>query len=252
MSNTGPDGKSPRDRDGELSIIEAVRRRQQAAQETRQKVAYPEHLRPCPDLILAHDPRHQRSEAIRALRTKLLLARDDSQQAGTFVVLSPTSGEGRSQLCAELAIAFAQLGRATLLVDADLRCPRQHALFGAHNQWGLAQALCEGEPPRLHGIQGVPDLALLTSGGTPTNPLELLSGDRFEHLVGVWQHDYEFIVIDTPPVTRYSDGLAIASVARRAIIVCRARSTSFKNLKEMTRHLAAAPTYVVGAVINRF
>jgi receptor protein-tyrosine kinase len=249
--NAGPDGQTPRDREADVSIIEAVRRRQ-AAQERQPRLWYPERLRPSDDLILAHDPGHPRSEAIRALRTKLLLARDNSPQAGTFVVLSPCHREGRSRLCAELAIAFAQLGRATLLVDADLRCPRQQGLFGAPNQWGLAQALGQGEPPRLYGIHGVPDLALLTSGEPPMNPLELLSGDRFEQLVRVWQQDYEFILIDTPPVTRFSDGLAIASVARRALVVCRTRSTSFKDLKEMTRHLAAAPTYVVGAVLNRF
>jgi protein-tyrosine kinase len=249
--SAGSDNQGSRERDSELSVIEAVRRPLQP-HDRRPLVGYPEHLRPCADLVVAHDPRHQCGEAIRALRTKLLLTRDNTQQAGTFVVLSACSGEGRSHLCAQLAIAFAQLGRATLLVDADLRSPRQHALFGAHNHWGVAQALCQGEPPRLRGIQGVPDLALLTSGGTPANPLELLSGGRFEELVNVWQRDYEFILIDTPPVTRYSDALAIASVARRALVVCRARSTSFKDLKEMTRHLAAAPTHVVGAVINRF
>jgi protein-tyrosine kinase len=249
--SAGADNQSG-ERDSERSLVEAVRRPLPPPQDRRPVVGYAEHLRPCADLVVAHDPRHQCGEAIRALRTKLLLTRDNTQQTGTFVVLSPCPGEGRSQLCAELAIAFAQLGRATLLVDADLRCPRQHALFGAHNHWGVTQALCQREPPRLRGIQGVPDLALLTSGGTPENPLELLSGDRFEALVNLWQRDYEFILIDTPPATRYSDALAIASVARRALVVCRARTTSFKDLKEMTRHLASAPTHVVGAVINRF
>src|SRR5215469_4355697 len=225
-----PDSQAPREPDSELSIIEAVRKRQM--QQTR--VWHTDHLRPSSELVLAHDAQHPRSEAIRALRTKLLLARDRSRESGTIAVLSPCSGEGRSQLCAELGIAFAQLGRHTLLVDADLRSPRQHVLFGAENQWGLAQTLCQGEPLRLHAVQGLEHLSLLTSGGAPLNPLELLSGDRFDNLMGAWQRDYEFVVIDTPPVTQYSDGLAIASVARRALIVCRAPVTSFRDLREMT------------------
>lgn len=243
-----PNMPSAREADSELSIVEAVRKRQTPPA----RAWHMDQVHPSTDLVLAYDSMHRRSEAIRALRTKLLLMRDRSRHSGTLAVLSPCAGEGRSYLCAELAIAFAQLGRHTLLVDADLRSPRQHRLFGTHNEWGLVQTLCQGEHPRLHGVHGVPYLSVLASGGTPPNPLELLSGDRFEHLLGAWQQDYEFLLIDTPPVTRYSDGLAIAALASRALIVCRAPVTSFKDLKEMTRHLAAAPTRVVGAVITRF
>jgi receptor protein-tyrosine kinase len=203
-------------------------------------------------LILAQDPQHPRSEVVRALRTRLLLTRDNSAQSGTFVVLSARPGEGRSILCAELAVAFAQLERRTLIVDADLRHPWQHALFSGPNLVGLAQALHRDEVPRIHGIEGIPHLALLTSGGTPPNPLELLSSDRLERLIRAWQREYEFIVIDTPPIGLYSDGLAIASAAGRALIATRAHATSFADLKELTRQLAVAPLRILGAVINRF
>jgi receptor protein-tyrosine kinase len=209
-------------------------------------------LSPCPELLQASQPRHPRSEAIRALRTRLLLARDDTHHAGMFAVMSPCAGEGRSQLCAELAIAFAQLGRTTLLIDADLRNPRQHRLFGEHNRSGLAQALHRNESPWIHGVSGIAPLALLTSGGVPTNPLELLSASRFEKIVTGCQRDFEFVVIDTPPATRYSDALAIAAVAGRVLIVTRARATSFTAVTEMVRQLAATSTHVAGAVINRF
>jgi len=243
-----PESQTPREPDGELSIIEAVRKRQ--IQQARAWQA--DQVCPSKALALAYDSRHRRGEAIRALRTKLLLVRDRTRESGALAVLSPCSGEGRSHLCAELAIAFAQLGSRTLLVDADLRWPRQHLLFATHNQWGLVQTLCHSEPPRVHGVQGLEHLSVLTAGAAPPNPLELLSGERFQQLVRSWQHDYEFVIFDTPPVTQYSDGLAIASAARRALIVCRAPVTSFKDLKEMTRQLAAAPTHVVGAVINQF
>jgi len=243
--NVEPGTPVPHAHDAELSVVETVTRRQP-------RLWHPDELKPGSELVLAHDAQHPHSEAIRALRTKLLLARDDSRHSGTLVVLSPSPAEGRSRLCAELAIAFAQLDRPTLLVDADLRNPRQHVLFGSPSAAGLAQALRHGDPPNVHGLHGLPKMALLLSGGTPTNPLELLSGDRFEQLVVGWQRDYEFVIIDTPPVTRYSDGLAIAAAARRALIVTRARATSFADLSEMTRQLASAPMHVVGAVINRF
>jgi protein-tyrosine kinase len=232
------------------SLIEAVLRRQ--SRDRKPTVWHTDHVKPTRELVIAHTVDHARSEKVRALRTKLLLGRQGTRQANVVTLLSPCAAEGRSRLCAELAIAFAQLGRATLLVDADLRHPRQHTLFGSDNQWGLAQALVHGEPPRLHGVEGVPDLALLTSGEVPGNPLELLSGDHFEQMVKGWHQDYEFVVVDTPPVTSYFDGLAVATRVKRVLVVSRAQVTSFKDLKEMSRHLAATPAKVLGAVINNF
>ncbi len=96
-----------------------------------------EMVKPGAQLILAHDPDNPRSEKIRALRTELLLLSEASSHANTIALLSASAGEGRSQLAAELAISFSQLGRRTLLVDADLRQPKQHILFGSSNDNGL-------------------------------------------------------------------------------------------------------------------
>ena len=127
------------------------------------------------------------------------------RDSGNVVALvSPGRGEGRSQLCAELAIAFAQLGRRTLLVDADLRHPRQHVLFTAENQWGLAQTLALGEAAYLHAVEGLPELAVLTSGTIAPNPLELVSHRRFERLISEMRRQYDFIVIDTPAISLYA------------------------------------------------
>lgn len=241
--NAGPDIQATDN--GELRLIEPLT-------ELRPRLWSAERLAPSTDLILAHRPMHPRSEAIRSLRTRLLLARDSSRHPGTFAVMSACAREGRSELCAELAIAFAQLGRATLLIDADLRNPRQHRLFGGQNRSGLAQSLNRNEPPWIYGVSGIPHIALMTSGGVPENPLELLSAGRFEQLVTACQRDYEFIVIDTPPGARYSDGLAIAAVAGRSLVVARACKTSYEHLTDLTRQLAATSAHVVGAVINRF
>jgi protein-tyrosine kinase len=235
--------------EGRGIIEEALRRRPG----TRELVVWEgERLRPGKDLILAHDSYNERSEAIRSLRTELLMRTNGRRGAGMFALLSPSGGEGRSQLAAELAIAFAQLGSRTLLVDGDLRKPRLHLLFGADNMIGLAQCLVDGSPPRLYGIEGIPQMALLTSGALPSNPLELLSGTRFERIVGEWRRNYEFVVIDTPPVSQFSDGLAVASVAGHVVVLGRTNSTSFHDLNELRRKVATTNAWIVGAVMSNF
>jgi protein-tyrosine kinase len=235
--------------EGRGIIEEALRRRPSSRELT---VWQGERLRPGKELILAHEPYCERSETIRSLRTELLMRTSGRRTQGLFAILSACSGEGRSQLAAELAIAFAQLGSRTLLVDADLRRPRQHLLFGADNSIGLAQSLVEGSPPRLYGIESLPQMALLTSGAPPPNPLELLSGNRFERTVSEWRRNYEFVVMDTPPVSRFSDGLAVASVAGNVVVVGRTNSTSFNMFNEMRRKLDTTNAWVVGAVMNSF
>ena len=203
-------------------------------------------------LALAHDPYNARSEQVRALRTELLLRSDGTDRANIVALLSPCAGEGRSQLAAELAISFAQLGRPTLLVDADLRHPQQHVLFGADNRRGLARAITEGSPIHPYATEGLPSLSLLTAGPVPPNPLELLSGSRFEELIEQWRDRYEFIVMDTAPIQQYSDGLAVATVVGRVVALSRACHTPYSHMKLMMRRLAATRSRILGAVVNHF
>jgi receptor protein-tyrosine kinase len=211
-----------------------------------------ETLQPAMQLIIAHDPDNPRSETLRRLRTELLLRTTGRRGAGIFALLSPCAREGRSQLAAELAISFAQLDRKTLLVDGDLRRPSQHELFGADNEMGLAQALGGDAGINLHSVQGLPKMAVLTSGGQPPNPVELLHGSRFERMIADWRRSFEFVVIDTPPISEFSDGLTIASAAGNVLVLGRAKATTFAALKEMRRHLEPVHARIVGAVINSF
>ncbi len=232
------------------SIVETAIRRQSRTREVT--VHHSGQVRPGRNLILAHEPDNPRSERIRALRTELLLLDDAAGKASVLALVSPCPGEGRSQLCAELAIAFSQLGRRTLLVDADLRHPCQHLLFGAENQWGLAQALAFGDVPPLLGVEGLPFLSLLTAGPPAPNPLELISDGRFERLLSEWQRQFDFILIDTPPITQYSDALALATLSGKVLVISRAAATAHGDMKEMLRRLGSAQSRIVGAVINHF
>jgi receptor protein-tyrosine kinase len=209
-------------------------------------------VRPSEQLLLAHDPFNARSEQVRALRTELLFRRPHDQRADIVAVMSPCPGEGRSRLAAELAISFAQLGKSTLLVDADLRHPSQHLLFDADNEQGLAQAVDLETPAYVQPVEGLRQLSLLTAGQVMRNPLELLSDDRFAHLIEEWREQYDHVVIDTAPVSEYSDGLAVATLVGRVLTVSRSGATPYRSLKEMMRRLAATHAEVLGAVINRF
>jgi protein-tyrosine kinase len=207
---------------------------------------------PGPQLQAAFDKANPRNEKMRALRTELLLLNETSNSANIMAILSPSSGEGRSQLCAELAISFAQLGRRTLLVDADMRTPHQHVLFGSGNEFGLSQAISQNTKPYLHPVKGLEHMFLLSAGTIPSNPLELLSDGRCERLLTDWRGAYEFVIIDTPPVSLYSDALAMATMVGRVLIVSRAKMTSYKNAGEMMRRLKTTRAQVLGGVINHF
>lgn len=207
--------------------------------------------RPVPSLTSAHDPFDPYSERIRALRTELLM-RAPKDEANVLAVMSPGRGEGRSRIAAELAITFAQLGQSTLLVDCDLRRSSQHELFGADNDQGLAQALVEGRAPQVQAVVGLPSLSVLTAGPRLATPLEILSDPMFGEMLMGWRRRYRHIILDTPAVTEYSDGLAVASHACRVLLIARADSTSLADCRDMIRRLKSARAEVVGSVLNAF
>jgi receptor protein-tyrosine kinase len=234
-----------------LSVVEVAIHREKSGHSV--VVRHAGQVKPGIHLVLARDPDNPRCEQLRALRTELLLLLSaNGNRSNVIALVSPCPEEGRSQLSAELAIAFAQLGRCTLLVDADFRRPRQHALFEADNLWGLTQSLAYGEPLPLHSVEGLPHLSLLTSGPTPSNPLELLSDGRFDRLMRQWRNKFDFVVIDTPPLTKYSDALAIATLAGGVLVVNRAETTTHKDMQDLLRRLASTQARTLGAVLNRF
>lgn len=209
-------------------------------------------VQPDQSLIMAHDPYDPRCEKIRALRTELILRRESMERADIVALVSPGAGEGRSLLAAELALAFAQTGRPTLLVDADLRRPQQHILFGTDNRLGLSQAIKYGVKPQLHTVHGLPRMSVLTAGPVPNNPLELLSSGYFAAMIEEWRDEFEFVVIDTAPVMHFSDGLVIASLVGRVLALSRAQHTRHQDMQDMLRRLATTRSQILGAVISHF
>jgi receptor protein-tyrosine kinase len=203
--------------------------------------------------VATSDPAQgRRHDTLRALRTELMLRRESTEQGDVIALLSPGAGEGRSLLLAELAMAFARTGHTTLLVDADLRRPQQHLLFGLPNDRGLAQAIEFEEHPLLCSVQGLARLSVISAGLTMADPLELLSSQRFAALMHGWRENFEFVLVDTAPAGRFSEGLAVAHLAGRVLVLSRAQHTASRDMADMLRRLSSTRAQILGAVVNHF
>lgn len=211
----------------------------------------PPTARPGTVLAFAHDGNGAHAERVRALRTELLL-RQRTEENRALAIVGTRAGEGRSRLAAELAIAYAQTGASTLLVDADLRHGRQAQLFDAAPGDGFAEALAGAGSARLQGVHGLPQLALVTAGAPPERPLELLSGARLADLLGAWRQQFRHIVIDTPPLGLCADGLAVASQCGAVLLVSRVGRTQIADARELLRGLSLTPARVLGCVLTEF
>ena len=205
-----------------------------------------------PELVGAYEPFHPRAEEMRALRTQLLIRWANTQvRHRMLAVVSPGSGEGRSYVAANLAVAFSQLGERTLLIDADLRSPRQHRIFNVADRIGLSAAL-SGRADRS-AVVPLPQfgtLSLLPAGACPPNPQELLLRPIFAALLSELRNEFDVILFDTPPAGLYADAQSLAFRAGSAIVLARKDHTSMADTAATIRVLTDTGTRVVGTVFN--
>jgi protein-tyrosine kinase len=211
-------------------------------------------IQPSPELFAAFAPFHPRTEEMRALRTQLLIRWYNPEQGrNTLVVASPDSGEGRSYVAANLAVVFSQLGARTLLVDADMRKPRQHEIFGLSQGQGLSTLLSgRGEQGATFPIHGLNRLSVLPAGPLPPNPQELLSRPIFSQLMKDLRSHYDVVIIDTPPARQFADAQSIAYRALDALIVTRKDHSAVGAISKVARELAGTGARVVGTIVNAY
>ena len=206
------------------------------------------------ELVVAYEPFHRRAEELRALRTQLMIRwTNGAAKQRVLTVVSPGAGEGRSYVAANLAASFAQLGERTLLIDADLRSPRQHQIFGIANRVGLSAVLSG----RADGTAVVPlpelgRLSVLPAGAIPPNPQELLSRRVLGILLHELRANYDVIFIDTPPALPYADAQCVAFRAGSAIVINRKDHTRLADTNSVVKDMSEAGTHVIGAVLNSF
>lgn len=204
------------------------------------------------ELVAAFQPFSPQVEALRALRSQLMLRWfTGERERRTLAILSPARGEGRSYVAANLAVVFSQLGEHTLLIDADLRYPRQHALFGLTNRFGLSSLLAgRGEMENIQRIPALKDLSVLSAGPQPPNPQELLGRSTFANLLNELAGEYDVVIVDTPAANDYADARMIASRSLGALMVARTKETRVADLHGLAAQLTHAGVSIVGSVLN--
>ena len=209
---------------------------------------------PSRELVAAFAPFHARAEEMRALRTQLLIRWYNPEQGRkSLVIASPEPGEGRSYVAANLAIVFSQLGARTLLVDADLRKPRQHLIFGLPESQGLSTLLAgRADHKATFPVPGLNRLSVLPAGPLPPNPQELLSRNVFSAFMKDLQSIYDVVIIDTPPAKPYADAQNVAFRAGDCLVVARKNRTAVSSTSKTIRELAATGARVVGTVVNEY
>jgi chain length determinant protein tyrosine kinase EpsG len=168
-----------------------------------------------------------------------------------FAVTSPDRGDGRSWLAANLAATFAQVGVRTLLIDADMRHPRQHQMFNLDNAVGLSDLLT-GRAARQVAQLLHPQLRLfvLPAGLLPPNPQELLSRPVFDVVVDRFAEQFDLILIDTPPARHFADAQIIAAHAGSALLVARLNHSSHERMARTMESFTQIGVNVIGSVIN--
>jgi chain length determinant protein tyrosine kinase EpsG len=206
------------------------------------------------ELVVARQPFHPRSEELRALRTQLLIRWSIAGVTRReLAVVSPGSGEGRSYVAANLAVLFAQLGERTLLIDADLRAPRQHRIFNIPDRYGLSAVLSgRSDGDAVIRIPEFGPLSLLPAGACPPNPQELLLRPAFGALLGRLEAEFDVILFDTPPAKPYADAQSLVIRAGSVVVLARKDHTSLADTTGVIAKLNATGTRIVGSVLNAF
>lgn len=205
------------------------------------------------EVVAAFRPFSPIVEQLRALRSQLKMRWLDARSGRkTLAVVSPDTGEGRSFIAANLAVVFSQLGQRTLLVDADLRRPRQHGLFWLPNRHGLSSVLA-GRVDAAEAITRIPgmiDLSVLPAGAVPPNPQELLCRPRFAELMAVLQAQHEVVIVDTPAAGESADYQFVAAQSGGALVVARRNVSLIRDLQSLVSSLRQGNVAVVGTVLN--
>jgi capsular exopolysaccharide synthesis family protein len=189
------------------------------------------------------------AESYRQLRTSLLLSSAGGAPR-TLLVTSSQPAEGKTTTSVNTAISLAQTAAAVLIIDADLRRPRVHKVFNLKNNAGLTNYLAgEGDLATLIQI-AEPNLYVLTAGPLPPNPAELLGSPKMKQAVETLSANFDYVVIDSPPVSSFADSLILSSLVEGVIIVVKARITPREMAQRTKAHLQSVGAKILGVVVN--
>ena len=202
-------------------------------------------------LCTYHRPKSHLAEAYRSLRTALYFsARSEGHKV--IQVTSPNPSDGKTTSVSNLAITIAQSGKKVLLIDADFRKPRIHRFFGLSNDVGFSNVVRgEAEIPDAVQESSISNLAIITCGPKPDNPSELLTSSEFQQSLDVFREEYDFILIDTPPLLVVSDPSVVAAQADGVLLTLRIDKRVGPNARRAVELLNSVDANLLGVVINR-
>ena len=202
-------------------------------------------------LITLDEPGSTAAEAYRSLYINLSFA-GQGKPLRSLLVTSPVADEGKSTTLANLAVVAAQMGQEVILVDCDLRQPRQHELFGLKNEVGLT-SVTGGRSKVTDVLQSIPDvpgLRLVTSGAPATSPAQVLASRPMEQLLADLAEQADMILLDAPPVIAVSDAAILAPRVDGVLLVLQAGQTKRDYARRAKELLEKVDAHIVGAVLN--
>ena len=201
-------------------------------------------------LITHLDPKSPVSEAYRSLRTNIQFSHVD-EKIGAVLVTSSGPKEGKSTTSANLVIAMAQSGKKVVLIDADLRRPVVHSIFGLEKDEGLTNYLMDDISfEKMIKPSIMENLYIIPSGVLPPNPSELLASEKMKALLIKLREEFDFILFDTPPIIAVTDAAILSTIVDGAILVVSSGHTNYDALVRAKSLLDAVNTRILGALLN--
>ncbi|MEF8940962.1 MAG: polysaccharide biosynthesis tyrosine autokinase [Salinivenus sp.] len=202
-------------------------------------------------LAMIVSPMSAPAEAYRRVRTNLQFARPD-KDVQTLAVSSADKGAGKSTTSANLGLALASAGERTVIVDADLRRPWMHELFGVEREPGLTTTLYEDAPSLDAFATGIDHLSVVPAGAEVPNPSELLGSSRMQSFLARLEEEFDYVIVDTPPALLFSDMLGLAPHCDGTLLVARAGETDGHAFDHTAERLHDVGADLVGSVLNEF
>jgi protein-tyrosine kinase len=207
-----------------------------------------------PELVSAVQPFSKQAEAFRAIRGQVLLrAFPEGEPKRALAVISANAGDGKTFFAANLAIVLAQIGARVLLIDADLRGPRQHEVFGVENTLGLSGVLSgRAEQQVIRQIADMPSLYLLPGGAIPPNPIELVERPAFGLLIKELVSKFDYVIVDTPAAYYGADASALALKCGAALCVARQGKSKVSGIQDLLATISAGTVKLAGVIMNEY
>lgn len=188
-------------------------------------------------------------EAYNSIRTNIMFT-NAGQKCPVYVITSPLPNDGKTINCINLAVSFAQMGKKTLIIDADMRNPSIHNFFESSLDNGVSEVLVGFESNIHFEATDYPDLKYLNAGKIPPNPAVLLASSRLDRLLEVAKERFDYIFIDTPPVCLVTDASVLAKKVTGYIVIIRDEKSDILVVKQAVSILEHVGANIVGFILN--